>query len=204
MNGDDQSDAEAAPDATRDATPDEMSAHLLAVAEQRDRAAFEALFRHFGPRLASYFRRFSDQPGREEEVVQDTFAAIWTKAHLFDPARASAATWIYTIARNRRIDAFRRETRPEFDPHDPAFVPEPETSGEDRVTARERAESVADALSELSEEQSEILRLSFFEDESHDAIARRLGLPIGTVKSRIRLAYGHLRARLAPKSGGLL
>jgi len=187
-----------------DAAPDEMTAHLVAVAERQDRVAFAALFQHFAPRLKSYFLRFGDASGRAEEVLQETFAAVWTKARLFDPDRASAATWIYTIARNQRIDAFRRERRPEFDPQDPAFVPEPVPDGEVSVTGRERARHVSAALADLSEDQREVVRLSFFEDESHDAIARRLGLPIGTVKSRIRLAYGHLRSRLGPHSGGLL
>jgi RNA polymerase sigma-70 factor (ECF subfamily) len=177
---------------------------MLAVAERQDRNAFAALFKHFAPRVKSYFLRFGDGPARAEEVLQETFAAVWVKARLYDPSRASVSTWIFTIARNQRIDAFRREKRPEFDTNDPAFVPEPEPDGETTITGRERAEQVAAAMSTLSDEQREILRLSFFEDESHDAIARKLGLPVGTVKSRIRLAYGHLRSRLAPYSGGLL
>jgi len=186
------------------AARDDMSAHLVAVAERQDREAFAALFRHFAPRLKSYFARFGDGAARAEEVLQETFATIWTKASLYDPARASAATWIYTIARNRRIDAFRRERRPEIDPADPAFVPESAAEGEAAVTGRERSEHLARAMAELSAPQREVLRLSFFEDQSHDAIARQLGLPVGTVKSRIRLAFGHLRALLASQSGGLL
>ncbi len=181
-----------------------MTAHLVAVAERQDRDAFAALFRHFAPRLKSYFRRFGDDEGRVEEVLQETFVAIWTKARLFDPARAAASTWIYTIARNQRIDAFRGANRPELDPNDPAFLPDPEPAADTNITHRERSEHVSAALADLSEEQSEILRLSFFEDASHDAIARQLGLPVGTVKSRIRLAYGHLRNRLESLSGGLL
>jgi RNA polymerase sigma-70 factor (ECF subfamily) len=181
-----------------------MSALLVAVAERQDRDAFAALFRHFAPRLKSYFLRFGDSDGRAEEVLQETFIAVWRKARLFDPARAAASTWIFTIARNQRVDAFRRERRPQFDPTDPAFVAEPDPGGEATFTERQRSERVAAAMDELSEEQREILRLSFFEEESHHAISHRLGLPIGTVKSRIRLAYGHLRTRLAPQSGGLL
>ncbi len=183
---------------------DEMSRLLVAVRDRQDREAFSALFRHFAPRVKSYLMRFGDDGGKTDEVLQETFAAVWTKARLFDPSRAAASTWIFTIARNRRIDAFRRTRRPEFDPSDPAFVPEPEAEGEDRITARERSEYLREAMEELSHEQREVLRLSFFEENSHDAIAARLGLPVGTVKSRIRLAYGHLRARLESKAGGLL
>jgi len=181
-----------------------MTALLLAVRDRQDRDAFAALFRYFGPRVKSYLRRFGDDPARVDEVLQETFAAVWTKARLFDPSKAAATTWIFTIARNQRIDAFRRERRPEFDPEDPAFVPEPEPDGERSVTMRERSRYVADAMAELSSEQQEVLRLSIFEEHSHDAIAERLGLPKGTVKSRIRLAYGHLRTRLEAHSGGLL
>jgi len=183
---------------------EKMTAHLVAVSERKDRDAFAALFRYYAPRLKSYLRRFGDGEGRTEEVLQETFAAIWVKAHLFDPERASASTWIYAIARNRRIDAFRRERRPQFDPEDPAFVPDDVPDGEAALSGRESTERLREAMAELSAEQRDILRLSFFEDNSHDAIARQLGLPIGTVKSRIRLAYGHLRTRLAPISGGKL
>ena len=196
--------AEGANGPAASARGDEMSSLLVAVAERQDQAAFAELFRHFAPRVKSYLMRFGDDRGRAEEVLQETFVAVWTKAAMYDPSRASASTWIFTIARNRRIDAFRRERRPEFDPNDPAFVPEQEPEGEDVVTARERSESLEEALAELSEEQREVLRLSFFEDHSHDVIAEKLGLPVGTVKSRIRLAYGHLRSRLAAKAGGLL
>ena len=185
-------------------TRDQMTVLLLAVRDRQDRAAFAALFRHFGPRVKTYLRRFGDDPGRVDEVLQETFAAVWTKARLFDPAKAAASTWIFTIARNQRIDAFRRERRPVFNPEDPAFVPEPEPDGERIATARERTRYVTEAMAELRPEQQEVLRLSMFGDHSHDEIASQLGLPIGTVKSRIRLAYGHLRSRLEAHSEGLL
>lgn len=151
--------------------------------------------------MKSYLLRFGDDPARVDEVVQETFSAVWTKARLFDPARASAATWIFTIARNRRIDAFRKERRPEFDPEDPALSPAREPDGEETTEANQRAERLREAMASLSEEQGEILRMSFFEEASHSAIADRLGLPIGTVKSRIRLAYERLRRQLDPGLG---
>jgi len=186
------------------AQADEMTDLMVAVRERQDRIAFSQLFRHFAPRVKSYLRRFGDNEARGEEVLQETFTAVWTKARLFDRGRASVSTWIFTIARNQRIDAFRRERRPEFDPNDPAFVPAGQPDGVESVSTRERSRYVADAMGELSDEQREVLRLSFFEEVSHDAIASKLGLPIGTVKSRIRLAYGHLRARLEARAGGLL
>ncbi len=194
------------PDPKSDMTDesDEMSKLLVAVGTERDRAAFANLFRHFAPRVKSYLLRFGQGHGAVDEVLQETFTAIWVKARLFDPSRASASAWIFTIARNQRIDRFRREKRMEFDVSDPAFVPVPLPDGETSVTWRERSEFVAEAMRGLNDAQREILRLSFFEDESHDAIARKLGLPLGTVKSRIRLAYAHLRTRLSDASEGLL
>ncbi len=180
---------------------DEMSDLLAAVAASRDKAAFRRLFQHYAPRVKSYLLRFGDDPSRVDEVVQETFSAVWTKAHLFDASRASAATWIFTIARNRRIDAFRRERRPELDPNDPALVPAPEPDGEESVIVSQQGARVRAAMASLSGEQQEVLRLSFFEEASHSAIAERLGLPIGTVKSRIRLAYEQLRKELEAGSG---
>ncbi len=175
---------------------DEMSSRLLEVAERGDRDAFAALFRHFGPRVRAYLLRAGGDTGKVDDVLQDTFAAVWQKAHLFDGRRATAAAWIFAIARNRRIDAYRRTRRPEFDPEDPAFIPDPLPDGEQSVAARQRAEAVRSALSALSDEQREVLHLSFYEGETYASIAVRLGLPLGTVKSRARLGFGHLRTAL--------
>ncbi len=173
-----------------------MSARLLAVAEREDRQAFADLFRHFGPRVRAYLLRAGGDAGRVDDVLQETFAAVWRRAGLYDSRRATAAAWIFAIARNRRIDAFRRERRPEFDPEDPAFRPDPPPDGEETVATQERSKAVRAALAALSDEQREVLRLSFYEGETYAAIAIRLGIPLGTVKSRVRLAFGRLRAEL--------
>ena len=196
--------ADAAPGAEPPARPvDDMSARLVAVAEHRDREAFAALFRHFGPRLRGWLARGGGDAGKVEDVLQEVFAAVWRKANLYDSRRATAAAWIFAIARNRRIDAFRRDRRPEFDPEDPAFRPDPLPDGEQALAARERTDAVRAALAVLSEEQREVLRLSFYEGESYEAIAIRLGIPLGTVKSRARLAFRNLRAELGPKREAL-
>lgn len=183
--------------------PDVLSAWLCAVARQRDRTAFTHLVRHFAPRVRAYLLRGGGEPGRVDDVLQDTFATVWQKADTFDPRRGSAAAWIFTIARNRRIDAFRRDRRPEFDPRDPAFLPDPRPDGEQVTAARQREEAVRAALTTLREEQREVLRLSFYEGEPYAAIAVQLGVPLGTVKSRARLAFRHLRAALAAHREGL-
>ena len=177
--------------------PDALAAWLEAVARRRDRAAFTALVRHFAPRIRAYLLRGAGDPARVDDVLQETFAAVWQKAHTFDSGRAGVAAWIFAIARNRRIDAFRRDRRPEYDPLDPAFLPDPRPDGEQAVAARQRVDAVRSALAALSGDQREVLRLSFYEGETYAAIAVRLGVPLGTVKSRARLAFRRLRATLA-------
>ena len=191
--------ADAAPGTGRPAGPaDDMSACLIAVAERRDREAFAVLFRHFGPRIGAWLRRGGGDAGQVDEVLQEVFATVWRKAHLYDSRRADAAAWIFAIARNLRIDALRRERRPEFDPQDPAFRPDPPPDAEQAISARQRADAVRTALAALGDEQREVLRLSFYEGETYAAIAIRLGIPLGTVKSRARLAFRRLRAELGP------
>ena len=178
---------------------DDMSVRLLAVAERRDREAFAVLFRHFGPKMRAWLVAGGGDAGKVDDVLQEVFATVWRKAGLYDSRRATAATWIYAIARNRRIDAFRRDRRPEFDPEDPAFRPDPAPDGEQALAARQRAHAVRAALGALSEEQREVLQLAFYEGETYAAIAVRLGIPVGTAKSRARLAFDRLRAELGPR-----
>ena len=190
-----QSNDSAPADPAAGAAPDQ-AALLRAVAQQRDIAAYETLFRHFAPRLQSYMARLGDSQ-QAEELVQETMIAVWNKAAQFDPDRGAVSTWVFTIARNLRTDAFRRGARPEFDPEDPAFVPAAPASPDAALAARQAERRVHAALAELPEEQLALLRLSFFDDSSHGAIAERLGLPLGTVKSRLRLAFTKLRRSLA-------
>ena len=175
---------------------DDMSARLVAVAERGDREAFAALFRHFGPRIRGWLVRGGSEEGKVDDVLQEIFATVWSRARLYDSRRASAAAWIFAIARNRRIDAFRRDRRPEFDPEDPAFRSDPLPDGEQALAGRQRVDAVQAALAALSDEQRDVLRLSFVDGESYAAIAVRLGIPLGTVKSRARLAFARLRAEL--------
>ena len=187
---------EVQPPKLADGALDEMSVRLRAVAEHRDRKAFAALFRHFSPRIRAYLVRRGSDAGNVDDLLQEVFASVWQKANLYDSRRATAAAWIFAIARNRRIDALRGVRRPEFDREDPAFRPDPVPGGEETLTVRQRAESVGAALAVLSHEQREVLQLSFYEGESYAAIAVRLGIPLGTVKSRARLAFGRLRTEL--------
>jgi len=169
---------------------------ILAVARHRDRDAFAALFEYFAPRLKSYLIRMGAPAAQAEELAQEAMVSVWRKAALFDPERASAATWIFRIARNLRFDAARRDQLlASFEPGlDDA--PEAPQTPEAAELERQRDERVRTALSNLSPEQLQVLRLSFFQDRPHTEIADELDLPLGTVKSRIRLALQKLRAAL--------
>jgi RNA polymerase sigma-70 factor, ECF subfamily len=173
-------------------TVSDWSDCIVAIARARDRNQFAILFAHFAPRLKSFFLRQGTSPGAAEDLAQETMLAVWRKADRFDPERAAASTWIYTIARNLRVDLHRRE-------RDPSLLAEFfEQAGEplasDGMLSAERDERVQVALASLPEEQAQAIRLSFFEDRPHGEIARILDIPLGTVKSRIRLAMSRLRA----------
>lgn len=166
------------------------------VALERDHAAFASLFAHFAPRLKGYLRRLGADDGLAEELVQDVMAIAWHRAHRFDRKQASVSTWLFTIARNRRIDALRRERRPEPDLNDPSWANDEEAVPEKAVSDGQEGSRLRAAIADLPVEQSSLLRMAYFEDKSHSVIANELGLPLGTVKSRIRLAVERLRGTL--------
>jgi RNA polymerase sigma-70 factor, ECF subfamily len=168
---------------------------IAAIATRADREAFARLFGHFAPRVKSYMLRLGASPALAEELAQETLLTVWRKAGAFDPGKAAASTWIFRIARNLRIDGLRRERRPEpvADPSDdPDEAPTPDAA----MAATQSEGRVRHALLSLPAEQAEVVRLSFYSDKAHAEIAAELGLPLGTVKSRIRLALNRLRMSL--------
>lgn len=166
---------------------------IVKVATDRDKAAFVELFDHFAPRLKGYLMKQGADEALAEEIAQDVMVTLWRKAELFDPAKASASTWLYRVARNRRIDRLRRQKTAELDPEEPSLQPTPLPDVADEMDARLREERVRMAMDQLPDEQREVVRLAFFIGQSHSEIAEETGLPLGTVKSRIRLAFGRLR-----------
>ncbi len=168
---------------------------IVAVAAHADREAFVALFEHFGPRVKSYMLRLGTPADTAEELAQETLLTVWRKAAAFDPQRAAASTWIFTIARNLRIDGLRKTLRP-APVADPADVPDAPVPPDAVLVAGQDEVRIKAAIATLSGEQAEVIRLSFFSDKPHSEIALTLGLPIGTVKSRLRLAMGRLRTLL--------
>ena len=176
-----------------EAGPAEHADWMRAIAEERSRAAFARLFAHFAPRIKAYLMRSGSDEGGAEELVQEAMLTVWRRAESFDVKQASVATWMFTIARNKRIDACRRTKRPELDPQDPALAPQPEPMQDDSVGEGETADAIREAIATLPDEQAEMLRLAFFEDMAHSEIAEHTGLPLGTVKSRLRLAITKMR-----------
>lgn len=180
----------AAPPAERDA---EWRACVAAVAGARDRAAFARLFGHFAPRLKAFMMRGGADADLAEELAQEAMIAVWRRADSFDPAKAAVSTWVFTIARNKRIDRLRRERVPELSEEEYAAEQAAPRRGDDEAERRETAERLARSIASLPEEQAEVVRLAFYEDKPHAEIAAELSLPLGTVKSRIRLALARLR-----------
>ncbi|NCT97563.1 MAG: sigma-70 family RNA polymerase sigma factor [Comamonadaceae bacterium] len=183
----------AAPDPSED-----WPAQLRRIAEHRDPQAFARLFQHFAPRVKSYLMRTGSSDDAAEDLAQEALAMVWRKAALFDPAQAAVSTWVFTIARHLRVDASRRQRLDlagdecfEFDQ-----LPADGPGLAEQTDAQRLAQRVREALERLPAEQAQVLRLSYYEDEPHARIATELGLPLGTVKSRIRLAVAQLRKLL--------
>ena len=166
-------------------------AQMLALGQSKDREAFADLFRHFAPRVRAFLMKAGMDAAQAEECMQEVMATLWRKAHLFDPARASVATWLFTIARNRRIDMIRKSRRPE--PEDLPWGPEAEPDQLDVVALQQDSARLRSALAGLPAKQRELIEMAFFGDRSHSEIAAQTGLPLGTIKSRIRLAIERLR-----------
>jgi RNA polymerase sigma factor (sigma-70 family) len=163
------------------------------VAHSADKLAFADLFNHFAPRLRSYCARQGVAPDIAGELVQETMLTLWRKAASFDPAKAQVSTWLFTIIRNKRIDRLRRENRPEITADDLAIFDNEECSAHDEMSASQDAARLTVALDALPPEQRSMMVKAFFEDKSHSDIAAETGLPLGTVKSRIRLALSRLK-----------
>lgn len=167
---------------------------MLAVRDHRDKAAFAALFDHFAPRLKGFIMRTGTPATQAEEIVQDVMLTVWRKAAMFDPHRAQVSAWIYQIARNRHIDIVRKENRPLPE----AMIEEPGTepdTGQVFAIAQETAR-LKDALANLTDDQREMITKAYMGELSHQEISIQTGLPLGTIKSRIRLGLDRLRHEL--------
>ncbi|EXJ13069.1 MULTISPECIES: sigma-70 family RNA polymerase sigma factor [Nitrincola] len=169
---------------------DNWSARLTSLAETRDKAVFASLFDYFAPRLKAYITRLGMPPATAEEVAQEAMLSVWRKAHMFNAEKASASTWIFTLARNLCIDRMRREKAVEYELPEEEPDPEQRDQGEHLILE----ERMRDAIATLPENQAQVLHLSYYEGKSHSEIADQLGIPLGSVKSRLRLAFSKLKA----------
>lgn len=180
--------------------PNPLHAHFAElaarVAESRDKTAFTELFDHFAPRLTAYLLRLGLSAMEAEEVAQEVMIVLWHKAHLFDAKKSSISTWLFRVARNRRIDLHRRDKSALLDPHDPIFQPSGETPADEGMDAASRDKRVRRAMAQLKPDQLELINQAFFMGKTHSQIAEETNLPLGTVKSRIRLAFKKLREEL--------
>ena len=174
---------------------DEWSQCLQIIAEKRDRGAFARLFRHFAPLVKAF--ALSGSPlaaSHADELVQEVMLKVWQKAEGFNPRKAAASTWIYTIARNCRTDMYRRLQK--FDTPlaaEDIWVEQEEEEPFVAVQQRRNAERVKEMLAQLPQEQAQILAKVYMEGKSHSEVAEDLQLPLGTVKSRVRLAMQKLQ-----------
>ncbi|MDB5664801.1 MAG: polymerase subunit sigma [Cypionkella sp.] len=172
----------------------DWAALMVAVRDSQDREAFAALFQHFAPRVKGFLMKSGTDAAMAEDCAQDVMATLWNKAALYDPARASVATWVFTIARNRRIDLARKARRPEPDALD--WGPDSQPDQADIYEAGQETARLVAALSALPEKQRTLIQRAFYGELSHSEIAAETGLPLGTIKSRIRLALDRLRQNM--------
>ena len=174
---------------------------LLRVGSDRDRSAFEKLYEHFAPRLKSFLLRIGSDVSSAEEICQESMIMVWRKAETFNPDSAGASTWIFTIARNKRIDKLRKDNRPLPDLNDPSFFQMPVDKSDDILERVEEEQKIKNALKNLPLEQAKLILSAYYEEKSHRKIADETNLPLGTVKSRIRLAIIRLRSQLEESEG---
>ena len=176
---------------------------ISAIARDKDRSAFAELFEFFAPRIKSFMQRSGASEAVAEELAQEAMMTVWRKASLFAPTTTGAAAWIFTIARNLRIDAHRREKRGapmETSDVEIEFQVDESLQPDSQLATIQSEERVRAALSQLSSDQMRVVELSFFEEKAHVEIAELLGIPLGTVKSRLRLAMARLRNLLGEMS----
>jgi RNA polymerase sigma-70 factor, ECF subfamily len=170
--------------------------HLTAVVANRDTSSFIVLFNYFAPRIKAYMKKLGASDELAEELAQDVMFTVWRKSGTYDAAKSAVSSWVFTIARNLRIDSLRREQRRVLDPEDPMLAPSPTPLPDAELNAAEQRQLVRAALGALPREQAAVVSLAFYDGKSHGEIAATLAIPLGTVKSRLRLAFERIRHAL--------
>ena len=184
----------------KQAVKDKELTYLISrIAGFKDKAAFSDLFKLVGPRIKGYLMKLGSSDVAAEDLLQEVMLTVWRRSETFDRSKAAVSTWLFTIARNKRIDMLRKEIRPQLDPLDPMLSPNQEASADDIYGSNQEAMKISKAIEQLPVEQSVLIKMTYYEDKSHSIIANELKMPLGTVKSRIRLASTRLRKLLEGK-----
>lgn len=173
-----------------------MADYMRRVASTRCKRAFSALFALYAPKVKRYMLNMGASDGSADELTQETFMAVWLKAFSYDPQKAAVSTWIYRVARNKYIDVYRKNRRIQL--NSILYAAECE-QGENGFTILERSmefSQVSEALKALPESQHRVLHKMYMEGRTQEEVAAELGVPVGTVKSRARLAYKKLRSQI--------
>ena len=174
----------------------ELTTLIDLIATRKDKSAFSSLFKLVGPRIKGYLMKLGSNDIVAEDLLQEVMLTVWRKSETFDRNKAAVSTWLFTIARNKRIDMLRKEIRPQLDPNDPMLTPNQEDSADNFYGSKQESIKITDAIKMLPEEQSKLIKMTYYEDKSHSIIAKELKMPLGTVKSRIRLASTRLKKLL--------
>jgi RNA polymerase sigma factor (sigma-70 family) len=177
----------------------ELTFLISRVASFKDKIAFSELFKLVGPRIKGYLMKLGSSDVAAEDLLQEVMLTVWRRSETFDRSKAAVSTWLFTIARNKRIDMLRKEIRPQLDPLDPMLSPNQEASADDIYASNQEAIKIYKAIEQLPSDQAILIKMTYYEDKSHSVIANELKMPLGTVKSRIRLASTRLRKLLEGK-----
>ncbi len=174
-------------------TNDALSYCLENIASNQDRLAFNTVFRYFAPRLKSFLIKAGSTETQAEEVIQEVMIAVWTKAGTYDKVKSSVGTWIYTIARNKRIDKLRKDKRHFLSESDDGLEIPVQSTQENEIFNSQLSSNINKYIDRLPKEQGLLIKLSYFYNKTHADISEELKIPLGTVKSRIRLALSKMR-----------
>ena len=174
-------------------TDDDLTLCVELIGKNQDKFAFNSIFKYFAPRLKSFLIKAGSTDTQAEEVIQEVMIAVWTKSSTYDSNKSSVSTWIYTIARNKRIDKIRKEKRHYLSESDEGLEIPVDSTQEKEIFTAQVSNSLKKYMSNLPEEQSKLLKLSYFYNKTHADISEELKIPLGTVKSRIRLALTKMR-----------